>query len=42
MTSRTVDDYGDYLRLDRILDAQEPLSDHHDETLFIVIHQATE
>lgn len=42
MTSRTVDDYGDYLRLDKILDAQEPLSDHHDETLFIVIHQATE
>jgi tryptophan 2,3-dioxygenase len=42
MTSRTVDDYGDYLRLDLILDAQEPLSDHHDETLFIVIHQATE
>jgi tryptophan 2,3-dioxygenase len=42
MTSRTVDDYGDYLRLERILDAQEPLSDHHDETLFIVIHQATE
>lgn len=42
MTARTVDDYGDYLRLDRLLDAQEPLSDHHDETLFIVIHQATE
>lgn len=42
MTSRTVDDYGDYLHLDRILDAQEPLSDQHDETLFIVIHQATE
>jgi tryptophan 2,3-dioxygenase len=42
MTSRFVDDYGDYLRLDMILDAQEPLSDQHDETLFIVIHQASE
>ena len=36
--------YGDYLQLDRILDAQKPLSDpaHHDEMLFIIIHQVTE
>ena len=34
--------YGDYLRLDRLLDAQRPLSDRHDETLFIIVHQATE
>lgn len=35
-------DYGDYLRLDALLSAQAPLSDEHDELLFIVIHQATE
>lgn len=34
--------YGDYLALDDILSAQRPLSDHHDELLFIVIHQAKE
>lgn len=34
--------YGSYLRLDRLLAAQEPLSDHHDEMLFIVVHQTTE
>jgi tryptophan 2,3-dioxygenase len=34
--------YGDYLKLDAILSAQQPLSDEHDELLFIVIHQATE
>jgi tryptophan 2,3-dioxygenase len=37
-------DYGGYLRLDRILDAQHPLSDpvHHDEILFIIQHQTSE
>lgn len=37
-------DYSRYLRLDKILDAQFPLSDpeHHDETLFIVQHQTSE
>ncbi len=37
-------DYSKYLRLDKILTAQEPLSDpeHHDETLFIVQHQTSE
>ena len=34
--------YGGYLQLDRLLDAQHPLSDHHDEMLFIVQHQVTE
>jgi tryptophan 2,3-dioxygenase len=36
--------YGGYLCLDRVLSAQHPLSDppHHDEMLFIVIHQTTE
>lgn len=35
-------DYGTYLQLDRILSSQLPLTDEHDEMLFIVIHQATE
>ena len=34
--------YGDYLRLDAILDAQHPRSDAHDEMLFIIQHQTTE
>jgi tryptophan 2,3-dioxygenase len=34
--------YGDYLRLDRILDAQAPLSEAHDEMLFIIQHQTSE
>jgi tryptophan 2,3-dioxygenase len=34
--------YGDYLRLDRILSAQRPLSDAHDEMLFIIQHQTSE
>jgi len=34
--------YGDYLRLDQLLDCQHPRSDQHDEMLFIIIHQATE
>jgi tryptophan 2,3-dioxygenase len=37
-------DYKTYLRLDRLLSAQEPLSSppHHDELLFIIQHQTTE
>ncbi|MCC5864996.1 MAG: tryptophan 2,3-dioxygenase [Wenzhouxiangella sp.] len=37
-------DYSGYLLLDRILDAQAPLSDppHHDELLFIIQHQTSE
>ena len=34
--------YGDYLQLDRLLDAQRPLSPSHNETLFIIQHQTTE
>jgi tryptophan 2,3-dioxygenase len=34
--------YGDYLQLDTLLTAQKPVSDRHDELLFIIIHQATE
>jgi len=34
--------YGDYLKLDKILAAQQPLSDQHDEMLFIIIHQSSE
>ena len=34
--------YGDYLKLDQILSAQQPLSNEHDEMLFIVIHQSSE
>jgi tryptophan 2,3-dioxygenase len=34
--------YGEYLKLDTILSAQETLSPEHDEMLFIVIHQASE
>ena len=34
--------YGDYLHLDAILNAQQPLSPAHDEMLFIVQHQTSE
>ncbi|MFN3864439.1 MAG: tryptophan 2,3-dioxygenase [Erythrobacter sp.] len=34
--------YSRYLDLDRILAAQRPLSDSHDELLFIIVHQASE
>ncbi|GHD22258.1 tryptophan 2,3-dioxygenase [Tianweitania populi] len=34
--------YGDYLSLERILNAQAPLSDAHDEMLFIIQHQTSE
>jgi tryptophan 2,3-dioxygenase len=41
---RTDLSYGDYLHLDELLAAQEPLSDppHHDELLFIIQHQTSE
>jgi len=37
-------DYTAYLQLDKLLDAQRPLSDppHHDEMLFIIQHQVAE
>ena len=34
--------YGDYLALDGLLDGQKPLSDAHDEMLFIIQHQTSE
>ena len=34
--------YGRYLALDPLLSAQHPISDLHDEMLFIIIHQAKE
>ncbi|EDL62692.1 tryptophan 2,3-dioxygenase [Bacillus sp. SG-1] len=34
--------YGDYLQLDSLLSSQKRLSGHHDEMLFIIIHQVSE
>jgi len=34
--------YGDYLALDQLLSSQKPLSDRHDEMLFVVMHQTAE
>ena len=34
--------YGDYLQLDKVLSAQHPLSEAHDELLFIIQHQTSE
>ena len=34
--------YGDYLQLNSLLSSQRTLSSHHDETLFIIIHQVSE
>ncbi len=34
--------YGGYLALDQILSAQRPVSNHHDEMLFVIIHQTKE
>jgi tryptophan 2,3-dioxygenase len=34
--------YADYLQLDTLLSAQKPLSDLHDEMLFVIIHQTKE
>jgi len=34
--------YGHYLGLDQLLAAQHPISDHHDELLFVIIHQTKE
>jgi tryptophan 2,3-dioxygenase len=42
MTEANAMTYGHYLALDALLSAQHPISDHHDEMLFIVIHQTKE
>ena len=34
--------YADYLHLDTLLSAQHPISELHDEMLFVIIHQAKE
>jgi tryptophan 2,3-dioxygenase len=34
--------YGGYLGLDALLSAQHPISDHHDEMLFVILHQTKE
>ena len=34
--------YGEYLHLDNLLASQQRLSGHHDEMLFIIIHQVSE
>lgn len=34
--------YGEYLHLERVLSAQQPLSGEHDEMMFIVVHQVSE
>ena len=34
--------YGGYLTLEPLLSAQHPISDHHDELLFIILHQTKE
>jgi tryptophan 2,3-dioxygenase len=34
--------YASYLHLPELLSAQQPVSDHHDEMLFIIQHQVTE
>lgn len=42
MSDLLADDYHSYFRLDLVLEAQRPLSDYHDELIFIVGHQAAE
>jgi len=34
--------YGDYLQLDKVLQAQRPLTYEHDEMMFIIVHQSSE
>ena len=34
--------YGEYLQLGKLLDAQKPLSNQHDEMMFIIVHQTSE
>ena len=34
--------YGGYLRLKQLLACQRPLSDQHDELLFVILHQTME
>jgi tryptophan 2,3-dioxygenase len=34
--------YGEYLQLNKVLDAQKPLTYEHDEMMFIIVHQSSE
>jgi len=34
--------YGEYLQLDKVLQAQSPLTCEHDEMMFIIVHQTSE
>jgi len=34
--------YGEYLQIERILEAQKPLTYEHDEMMFIIVHQTSE
>src|ERR1700733_14279991 len=42
MSSQADLTYGTYLRLDDLLSSQSPLTDSHDELLFVIIHQVYE
>jgi len=42
MSQRKEISYSGYLELDKILQAQQPLSSAHDEMLFIIQHQTSE
>jgi tryptophan 2,3-dioxygenase len=42
MSQRREMSYSDYLQLDKVLQAQQPLSTAHDEMLFIIQHQTSE
>ncbi len=42
MSSESASNYSSYLKVDELLDLQNPLSGEHDELLFIVIHQSYE
>lgn len=39
---RDTESYSDYLHLDTLLACQQPKTGHHDEMMFVIIHQATE
>lgn len=42
MSTENAANYSSYLKIDELLSLQEPLSNEHDELLFIVIHQSYE
>jgi tryptophan 2,3-dioxygenase len=42
MSTESASNYSSYLKIDELLALQHPLSDEHDELLFIIIHQSYE